>query len=64
MKWVNSASGFVKVHFGVLMGQIQSGSLLLANTLLKNLCNIQTMMSVNSVSWFVKVKFIALMRIH
>jgi len=28
--WINSASCFVKVHFGALMGHIQSGTLLLA----------------------------------
>jgi len=28
--WVNSASWFVKVHFGALIGQIQSETLLLA----------------------------------
>jgi len=34
------------------------------DTLLKNLYNIQTIMWVNSVSWFVKVKFTTLMRVH
>jgi len=34
------------------------------DTLLKNIYNIQTIMWVNSASWFVKVNFTALMRVH
>jgi len=43
-----------KIHFGALIGQIQSGPLLFADTLLKNLCNMKTIMWMNSASWFVR----------